>query len=167
MNKIIQFLIFCICSAAADAQIKFESTINTTGGTSSNGNIQLEWSMGEQVSIQQFTAGPLIISTGILQGTLVKNANPSVNAEIKLFPNPANTFFNASLQFSKSGKMHLQIFDMASKKLSAFSKDYAAGIYSERFTTSHLPGGIYIVQVLFITDNGVSQKGSYKMIIQH
>ncbi len=63
--------------------------------------------------------------------------------------------------------MHLQIFDMAGKRLSAFSKDYATGIYMEKFTTAQLPAGSYIVQVLFIADNGESQKGSYKMIIQH
>ena len=167
MNKIIQVLIFCICSTAAHAQIKFESTINTTGNTSASGSMQLEWSMGEQLSIQQFNAGALIITTGILQGSIVKIADPAINAEIKLFPNPANDFFNASLQFSKTGKMHLQIFDMAGKQLSTFSKDYAVGIYAEKFTTKQLPAGTYIVQVLFIADNGQSQKGSYKMIIQH
>lgn len=167
MNKILQLLIFCICSAAAHAQIKFESTINTTGSAAGNATMQLEWSMGEQLSIQQFTAGALIITTGILQGSIVKIADPSVKAEIKLFPNPANDFFNASLQFAKTGKMHLQIFDMAGKQLSTFSKDYAVGIYAEKFNTKQLPAGTYIVQVLFIADNGESQKGSYKMIIQH
>ena len=167
MNKIITIVILCLMAVDSNAQIKFVSTINTTGSSSSGSSLQLEWSMGEQLSIQQFTAGSLIITTGILQGSLVKITDPSINAEIKLLPNPANAFFNASFQFTKNGKMHLQIFDMAGKKLSAFSKDYAAGIYSERFTTSQLPGGTYIVQVLFITDTGESQKGSYKMIIQH
>ena len=167
MNKIIQLLILCVCSVSTHAQIKFESTINTTGSSSGNGLLQLEWSMGEQLSIQQFTAGSLIITTGILQGSIVKITDPSINAEIKLFPNPANDFFNASLQFAKTGKMYLQIFDMAGKQLSTFSKDYAVGIYSEKFTTKQLPAGTYIVQVLFITDSGQSQKGSYKMIIQH
>lgn len=167
MNKIIPLLIFLICTLATQAQIKFESTINTTGSAAANGTMQLEWSMGEQISIQQFTAGSLIITTGILQGSVVKIADPTINAEIKLFPNPANDFFNASLQFTKTGKMHLQIFDMTGKQLSTFSKNYAVGIYSEKFVTKQLPAGSYIVQVLFIADNGVSQKGSYKMIIQH
>ena len=167
MNKIITIIILCLLAVHSNAQIKFESTINTTGSSSSGSSLQLEWSMGEQLSIQQFTAGSLIITTGILQGSLVKTADPSVNAEIKLFPNPANAFFNASFQFTKNGKMHLQVFDMAGKKLSAFSKDYSIGIYAERFTTSQLPAGTYIIQVLFIADSGESQKGSYKMIIQH
>ena len=167
MNKIIQLLIFCVCSVSANAQIKFESTINTTGSSSNVGSLQLEWSMGEQLSIQQFTAGSLIITTGILQGSIVKITDPSINADIKLFPNPANNFFNASFQFAKTGKMHLQIFDMAGKRLSTFIKDYAVGIYAEKFNTKQLPAGTYIVQVLFIADNGGSQKGSYKMIIQH
>lgn len=131
MNKILQLFIFCVYSVSANAQIKFESTINTIGSSSSTGSIQLEWSMDEQLSIQQFTACSLIITTGILQGSIVNITDPSVNAEIKLFPNPANVIFNASLQFTKTGKMHLQIFDMAGKQLSAFSKDYALGIYSE------------------------------------
>ncbi len=167
MNKIITIAILCMLSVYSNAQIRFESTINTTGSSATNGSLQLEWSMGEQVSIQQFSAAPLIITTGILQGSIVKIADPSVSAEIKLFPNPANDFFNASLQFAKTGKMHLQIFDMAGKQLSTFSKDYAVGIYSEKFNTKQLPAGTYIVQVLFIADNGQSQKGSYKMIIQH
>ncbi len=167
MHKITAIAILCILSLCSNAQIKFESTINTTGGSSSTLNLQLEWSMGEQLSIQQFTAGSLIITTGILQGSIVKIADASVHAEIKLFPNPANDFFNASFQFTKNGKMHLQIFDMAGKKLTVFSKNYVTGIYSEKFTTAQLPAGNYIVQVLFITDSGESQKGSYKMIIQH
>lgn len=167
MSKIIVTVILCLFSVYAHAQIKFESTVNTTGNAAANATMQLEWSMGEQLSIQQFSAGTLIITTGILQGSIVKIADPAINAEIKLFPNPANDFFNASLQFAKPGKMHLQIFDMAGKQLSTFSKNYAVGIYAEKFVTKQLPAGSYIVQVLFIADNGVSQKGSYKMIIQH
>ena len=167
MTKIITIIFFCLLSIYSNAQIKFESTINTTGSSSANATMQLEWSMGEQLSIQQFTAGSLIITTGILQGSIVKIADPAINAEVKLFPNPANEFFNASFQFTKTGNMHLQIFDMAGKKLSTFSKAYAVGIYAEKFTSKQLPAGTYIVQVLFITDNGESQKGSYKMIIQH
>ena len=167
MNKIIQLLVLCVVSVSANAQIKFESTINTTGSSSTSGAVQLEWSMGEQLSIQQFTAGALILTTGILQGSIVKILDTAVNAEIKLFPNPANDFFNASFQFAKTGKMHLQIFDMAGKRLSTFIKDYAVGIYLEKINTKQLPAGIYIVQVLFIAESGQSQKGSYKMIIQH
>ena len=107
MNKIIQLLILCLCMVTANAQIRFESTINTTGSSAASGAIQLEWSMGEQLSIQQFTAGSLVLTTGILQGTIVKITDPSINAEIKLFPNPANDFFNASLQFTRNGKMYL------------------------------------------------------------
>jgi len=167
MKKIIQLLVLCLSATASNAQIRFESTMNTTGGSAASGTIQLEWSMGEQLSIQQFNAGALILTTGVLQGSIVKITDPSISAEIKLFPNPANDFFNASLQFTKTGKMYLQIFDMTGKKLSAFSKDYAVGIYSEKFDTKQLPAGTYIVQVLFIASNGESQKGSYKMIIQH
>lgn len=167
MKKITTIIILCLLAVCSNAQIRFESTLNTTGSSATNGSLQLEWSMGEQLSIQQFTAGSLIISTGILQGSIVKISDPSVNAEIKLFPNPANAFFNASFQFAKNGKMHLQIFDMAGKKLTAFSKDYVTGIYTEKFNTAQFPAGSYIVQVLFIADDGGSQKGSYKMIIQH
>jgi hypothetical protein len=167
MNKIITIVILCLLSVHLNAQIRFESTVNTTGSYAAAGSLQLEWSMGEQLSIQQFNAGALMITTGILQGSLVKITDPTVSAEIKLFPNPANSFFNASLQFAKNGKIHLQIFDMSGKKVSAFSKDYVAGIYLEKFTTEQLAAGTYIVQVLFIADTGESQKGSYKMIIQH
>ena len=167
MNKLIVITFLCFLSVYSNAQIKFESTINTTGSSSANNTLQLEWSMGEQLSIQQFAAGSLIITTGILQGSIIKIADPSITAEVKLFPNPANDFFNASFQFAKTGKMHLQIFDMSGKQVTKFSKNYAIGIYTEKFITKQLPAASYIVQVLFIADNGQSQKGSYKMIIQH
>ena len=90
------FFIICILSIKSNGQVVSNAIINNGGGSSTVSAFNLEWSIGESVSIANFIAPGFTLNTGILQPmtTIVTSINeygPTVfGDQITIGPNPTS-----------------------------------------------------------------------------
>ncbi len=64
---------------------------------------------------------------------------------VSIYPNPAHTFTNVSIELTKPEKVNVTILDIVGKEVSSFSRDLlASGILS--VNTSAMPAGVYFVR---------------------
>ena len=150
----------------SNAQSVSPATFNNGGGFGGGS----EWSLGESVSIRNFSASNLILTTGVLQplSNVVTSTNefgPSVfGNQIVMGPNPVLTTLNFKAQFTQIGQLSIQLLDAKSKVV--FAKQ--AGSIWNQFQTSismeDFVSGLYYVKVDYKLINGTVQTGVYKII---
>lgn len=65
------------------------------------------------------------------------------------YPNPFNPKTIIHFQLSQSNEMQLKVFDVLGRQISLMISEYkSAGSYSVEFDGSHLPSGVYFVQLV-------------------
>lgn len=162
--------IICILSIKSNGQVISNAIINNGGGSSTVSAFNLEWSIGESVSIAYFTAPGFTLSTGILQPmtTIVTSINeygPAVfGTQITIGPNPTSNILHFKASFNQVGNLAIQLID---SKSTIFISHEAGLIYSsfeKEFSVKELPSGIFYVRVVFKTNNGRLKTGVYKII---
>ncbi|MDD5766223.1 MAG: lamin tail domain-containing protein [Candidatus Marinimicrobia bacterium] len=86
--------------------------------------------------------------------TLVGNRiEPEITQPLKFalnraYPNPFNATTKLTWQLDKSGDYELAIFNMLGQKVEVIGRGYAnAGSYTKTWNASHLPSGVYFVQL--------------------
>lgn len=76
-------------------------------------------------------------------------------AELKVYPVPANTLLNVEAEFKEGGKLQGSVTDMQGSVVYQW-KDGATTNYKKQVQLGHLPAGIYMLQLY--TDNEVATK---------
>jgi len=86
--------------------------------------------------------------------TLVGNRiEPEITQPLKFalnraYPNPFNATTKLTWQLDKSGDYELAVFNMLGQKVEIIGRGYAnAGSYTKTWNASHLPSGVYFVQL--------------------
>jgi len=120
------------------------SVISSTGGSSSAGNVKMDYTLGETV-IETFSAGGNTLTQGFHQTnlTLVAVENVELFAEISVFPNPTSEFVNIDIPANYK-LMEISMFDVTGKLLK--TKANASGLVT--LDVNDLATGTYYLQVI-------------------
>ena len=141
-------------------------TLNNGGGSAAN----MEWSMGESVSIAHFAATNYFLNTGLLQPmtsvvTAINEYGPIVfGSQITIGPNPTSNLLHIKARFNVMGNLSIHLMDA---KLAIVFKHEAGTIFSsfeKDILLDQYASGVLYVKVFFKPINGISKTGIYKII---
>jgi hypothetical protein len=141
-------------------------TINNSGGYSNN----IEWSIGESISIKYFSSSGYTLNTGLLQPTtnlvtgIFENGLLVFGTQITIGPNPTSNLLHIKANFNQVGNLSFQLID--AKSSIVFSEDAGKifNTYNKNITMENYPSGIFYIKILFKPNNGITKTGIYKII---
>ena len=141
-------------------------TLSNGGGSS----INMEWSLGESVSIANFIASGYSLNTGVLQPmtsivTAINEYGPVVfGKQITIGPNPTTNLLHIKARFNELGNLSFQLLD--AKSTIVFTQEAGAifSSYEKDILMENYPSGVFYMKVYFKPSNGIAKTGIYKII---
>ena len=165
-NKICWLLIISLFPAYLRAQSITPNTLNNGGGTMAN----MDWNMGESVSIANFSTPNYFLNTGVLQPmtsivTAINEYGPAVYGnQIMIGPNPTTNLVHFKGNFTQAGKLSIQVIDAKSSVILTHEAGTIISSYEKDIFMDSYPSGIFYVKVFFKPTNGLAKTGIYKII---
>jgi len=141
-------------------------TLNNGGGLATN----MDWSMGETVSIAHFTTANYILNTGVLQPnttivTAINEYGPAVfGNQITIGPNPTRNVLHIHAKFNELGSLSFQLLDAKSATVLTNEVGTISNIYEKDIVMQNYPSGVFYMKVYFKPNNGSAKTGIYKII---
>jgi hypothetical protein len=165
-NKICWLLIVSLFPAYLRAQSITPNTLNNGGGTMAN----MDWNMGESVSIANFSTPNYFLNTGVLQPmtsivTAINEYGPAVYGnQIMIGPNPTTNLVHFKGNFTQAGKLSIQVIDAKSSVILTHEAGIIISSYEKDIFMDSYPSGIFYIKVFFKPTNGLAKTGIYKII---
>ena len=141
-------------------------TFNNGGGSASS----IEWSIGESVSIANFTTPNYLLNTGLLQPltnvvTSINDYGPVVfGHQITISPNPTTQLVQLKGQFNQMGRLSFQVIDSKSSILLNHEAGTNIISYEKDIFLDNYPSGIFYIKVIFKPTNGIIKTGVFKIV---
>jgi hypothetical protein len=141
-------------------------TFNNGGGSASS----IEWSIGESVSIANFTTPNYLFNTGLLQPltnvvTSINDYGPVVyGTQITISPNPTTDLVHLKGQFNQMGRLSFQVIDSKSSILLTHEAGTNIISYEKDIFMHNYPSGIFYIKVIFKPTNGIIKTGVFKIV---
>jgi hypothetical protein len=141
-------------------------TFNNGGGST----ISMEWSMGESVSISNFSGPGLTLNTGVLQPftsvvtSIIDNSTAVFSNELSIGPIPTINIVHVKAHFKHIGNLSLQVLDAKSNLLQTHESGGMVSNFDIVLALDVYPAGIYYIRVYFKPIYGIVQSGIYKII---
>jgi hypothetical protein len=141
-------------------------TFNNGGGSASS----IEWSIGESVSIANFTTPNFLLTTGLLQPltnvvTSINDYGPVVfGHQITISPNPTTDLVHLKGQFNQMGRLSFQVIDSKSSILLTHDAGTNIISYEKDIFMDHYPSGIFYIKVIFKPNFGIIKTGVFKIV---
>lgn len=137
------------------AQTYFTSIVNVAGNYANKGDINVEWNVGESVLINTAFNGSTVLTQGLLQGyAAIKPTIGDVIAfqasEVKVYPNPASSFFNMDVFTTLQGVMEWSLLDNNGSFLKSGKFNYYGEGKSIKVDMTGLASGTYFLKVSII-----------------
>ncbi len=135
-----------------------KSSIDSGGAISSNGNIELIYSIGEVV-VQETTLGNIWISEGFINRDMTASLDLEsyTNLEgVTVFPNPTIDYVN--IHFSEAANYSITIFDYSGKQIEHIKTNQSSQQTIDMTTYSK---GIYLI---LLKNTSTQQYKSYRTI---
>ena len=165
-NRICWLFILALFPAYLRAQSITPNTLNNGGGTAAN----MDWNMGESVSIANFSTPNYFLNTGMLQPltsvvTAINEYGPAVyGKQITIGPNPTTNLVHFKGNFTQSGKLLIQVIDAKSSVILTHDAGTIISSYEKDIFMDSYPSGIFYIKVFFKPANGLAKSGIYKII---
>ena len=165
-NRICWLFILALFPAYLSAQSITPNTLNNGGGSAAN----MDWSMGESVSIANFSTPNFFLNTGVLQPmtsivTAINEYGPAVYGnQIMIGPNPTTNLVHFKGNFTQAGKLSIQVIDAKSSVILTHEAGTIISSYEKDIFMDSYPSGIFYIKVLFKPSNGLAKTGIYKII---
>ncbi|MDD2792921.1 MAG: hypothetical protein PHD73_07060 [Sediminibacterium sp.] len=153
MNRRLNIFTFLllILGFTVTAQNTDPQVINANSGTYSKGGIILDWSFGEQISVQTLrTDSNFLITTGFLQSYSTPwGPFPPDGSKtgIFAFPNPSSSMVAVRSTITSKGKIQIRLMQLNGLLLQQFQEDYEGIGYQRIINISRYESGIYILHV--------------------
>jgi hypothetical protein len=148
------------------AQSITPNTLNNGGGTMAN----MDWNMGESVSIANFSTPNYFLNTGVLQPmtsivTAINEYGPAVYGnQIMIGPNPTTNLVHFKGNFTQAGKLSIQVIDAKSSVILTHEAGIIISSYEKDIYMDSYPSGIFYIKVFFKPTKGLAKTGIYKII---
>jgi hypothetical protein len=148
------------------AQSITPNTLNNGGGTMAN----MDWNMGESVSIANFSTPNYFLNTGVLQPmtsivTAINEYGPAVYGnQIMIGPNPTTNLVHFKGNFTQAGKLSIQVIDAKSSVILTHEAGTIISSYEKDIFMDSYPSGIFYIKVFFKPTKGLAKTGIYKII---
>jgi hypothetical protein len=165
-NRICWLFILALFPAYLRAQSITPNTLNNGGGTMAN----MDWNMGESVSIVHFSTPNYCLNTGVLQPmtsivTAINEYGPAVYGnQIMIGPNPTTNLVHFKGNFTQAGKLSIQVIDAKSSVILTHEAGIIISSYEKDIFMDSYPSGIFYIKVFFKPTNGLAKTGIYKII---
>lgn len=165
-NRICWLFILALFPAYLRAQSITPNTLNNGGGTMVN----MDWNMGESVSIANFSTPNYFLNTGVLQPmtsivTAINEYGPAVYGnQIMIGPNPTTNLVHFKGNFTQAGKLSIQVIDAKSSVILTHEAGIIISSYEKDIFMNSYPSGIFYIKVFFKPTNGLAKTGIYKII---
>jgi len=165
-NRICWLFILALFPAYLRAQSITPNTLNNGGGTMAN----MDWNMGESVSIANFSTPNYFLNTGVLQPmtsivTAINEYGPAVYGnQIMIGPNPTTNLVHFKGNFTQAGKLSIQVLDVKSSVLLIHEAGTIISSYEKDIFMDSYPSGIFYIKVFFKPTKGLAKTGIYKII---
>lgn len=172
LNKAVFVLFYILIQCKFYGQSIRPNILNIGGNSTNSISINLEWNLGESISIQTFSASNLVLTSGLLQPgsqvvTAISEFGPNVfGTQIIIGPNPTTNFLNIIGHFMLAGRVQVQIIDASSKIIAKDETFGHVSFYDKAFQLDPYPPGLYFIKVVFKPIVGESINGIYKIIKQ-
>lgn len=144
-------------------------TVNVGGLHTKATSFSLDFSIGEQISITQYTASPsLSLTAGFLQAfaPLVTGLTRSPNNQevtLMLYPNPATDYTTLRGVLSAPGQLSFQLIDLQGRVLQSHPQQYFQNAVEKEFSLAELASGMYFVRLIYVGEEG-TQAMTLKLI---
>jgi len=165
-NRICWLFILALFPAYLRAQSITPNTLNNGGGTMVN----MDWNMGESVSIANFSTPNYFLNTGVLQPmtsivTAINEYGPAVYGnQIMIGPNPTTNLVHFKGNFTQAGKLSIQVIDAKSSVILTHEAGIIISSYEKDIFMDSYPSGIFYIKVFFKPTKGLAKTGIYKII---
>ena len=166
MTRLLYFFSLLFTYTSLNSQSITPNTLNNGGGTATN----LDWSMGESVSIANFSTPSYFLNTGVLQPmtsvvTAINEYGPAVYGnQITIGPNPTTNLVHFKGNFTQAGKLLIQVIDAKSSVILTLDAGTIISSYEKDIFMDSYPSGIFYIKVFFKPANGLAKSGIYKII---
>ena len=166
MTRLLYFFSLLFTYTSLNSQSITPNTLNNGGGTATN----LDWSMGESVSIANFSTPSYFLNTGVLQPmtsvvTAINEYGPAVYGnQITIGPNPTTNLVHFKGNFTQAGKLLIQVIDAKSSVILTHNAGTIISSYETDIFMDSYPSGIFYIKVFFKPANGLAKTGIYKII---
>ena len=165
-NRICWLFILALFPAYLRAQSITPNTLNNGGGTMVN----MDWNMGESVSIANFSTPNYFLNTGVLQPmtsivTAINEYGPAVYGnQIMIGPNPTTNLVHFKGNFTQTGKLSIQVIDAKSSVILTHEAGTIISSYEKDIFMDSYSSGIFYIKVFFKPTKGLAKTGIYKII---
>lgn len=174
------FIIAISLFSQVSAQSIFTSTFNITGGAKSLesgffSKYSFEWSVGESTLVNTAVVSNLQVNHGLLQGYLLNVPFVPENGtwfpdEVKIYPNPVESFFTVDILSTAQGVVLFQLYNSSGVLHQTISMDYYGVGKTKVFNVTTLPSGLYFLKITLKNFPGpnfgsyIIRTGNFKII---
>ena len=166
--KLVFFFLFSILNGFSRlaAQSITPFTLSNGGGSAP----RMEWSMGESISIANFSGPGLLLNTGVLQPlssvvtSIIDNSTAVFSNELSIGPIPTINIVHVKAHFKQIGNLSLQVLDAKSNLLQTRESGGMISNFDIVLALDAYPAGIYYIRVYFKPIYGIVKTGIYKII---
>lgn len=155
MKKLFIYTCILACGAfltkSADAQqiMLQRAVVSNSGGSSSNGTTQMNYTVG-QTATGYASNGQTVGHFGFWTTNTVNSSVAATNAgainSLSLSPNPASNEVSINVNLSTTGNMDLLLYDASGHLIQTISSGKReAGSFTQRFDARSLSSGAYFV----------------------
>lgn len=142
------------------AQNVSPSVINVGGLNTKSASFSLDYSIGEQSSITQYTASTSLgLTAGFLQAfsplvTGLSRWPSNKEARLMLYPNPASDYTTLRGTLYAPGKLSFQLLDNQGRVLQSHPQQYFQNVVEKEFSISELAAGMYFIRLIYAGEEG-------------
>jgi hypothetical protein len=163
IRLILFFWLGYLCLAIPSlAQSISTSVINVGGLHTKAPSFSLDFSIGEQSSITQYTAASpsLGLTAGFLQAfsplvTGLTRSPSNQEVTLMLYPNPASDYTILRGVLSAPGQLSFQVLDIQGRLLQSHPQQYFQHAVEKEFCIAELPAGIYFIRLIYAGEEGM------------
>jgi len=153
----------------ASSQSISTAAVNSSGGSYSQADLQIDWSIGEMSLVNTARSGDglFYISHGLLQPDMRSSGGGSQfsSDEIRVLPNPTYNQVELQIATTQSGELSIQVFDVSGKRLKEKRLTITGIPVSERVDLSLFASGTYLIKAHLLPAAGSqARSGAFKII---
>ena len=152
MKKLLLILLCLPILGFGQAPILTPSVVSSSGGSYSNGNIIMDYTLGEIV-VETHTNSTTILTQGFHQGVLKVNTSvENIDIKTKVYPNPTTNFLIVELE--KNVNADILVYDINGKLV---IKDRLNNEQQKQLDFSFLKQGNYLLHINIADKQSVYQ----------